>query len=94
MRSTAHSFVWVTPVIGRRKGSLTQWVVTIGTCGGSSAVWPWGLKWGTRNGMAGDGPCGGGFTRVVVGQIKPDILRQICDDQGGRQLCRCATNTQ
>ena len=26
-----------------------------------------------------------------MGQIKPDILRQIGDDRGGRQLCRCAS---
>jgi hypothetical protein len=31
---------------------------------------------------------GGSFTRVVVGQIKPDILAQIASDEGGRQLCR------
>ena len=38
-----------------------------------------------------DGAGGGGsFTRVVVGDIKPDILAQIARDEGGRQLCRRA----
>ena len=51
-----------------------------------------GCKGGVKTSLAvaGARQCSGGFTRVVVGQIKPDILRQISDDQGGRQLCRCA----
>ena len=68
--------------------------------GTTSTMWceccvPWQLggrvmRSPTADAVAGDRQCSGGFTRVVVGQIKPDILRQISDDQGGRQLCRCA----
>lgn len=29
-----------------------------------------------------------GFTRVVIGQLKPDILRQIAEDARGQKLCR------
>ena len=28
------------------------------------------------------------FTRVVIGQLKPDILRQVAEDARGQKLCR------
>lgn len=37
-----------------------------------------------------EGAAGGSFTRVVVSSLKPEILRQIADDEGGQQLCRRA----
>ncbi len=40
---------------------------------------------------AGSGPAqGASFTRVVVSSLKPEILAQIADDEGGQQLCRRA----
>ncbi len=33
---------------------------------------------------------GSSFTRVVVSSLKPEILRQIADEEGGQQLCRYA----
>ena len=52
---------------------------------------------GARDGAGGaaEGPAdpegaaaGGSFTRVVVSSLKPEILRQIADEEGGQQLCR------
>ena len=28
------------------------------------------------------------FTRVLIGQIKPEVLRQISSDEAGQQICR------
>ncbi len=28
------------------------------------------------------------FTRVIIGDLKPDILQQLADDAGGAQICR------
>jgi len=40
---------------------------------------------------AAGGPAqGASFTRVVVSSLKPEILAQIADDEGGQQLCRRA----
>ena len=52
-------------------------------------------------GSAAEGPAepegetaGGSFTRVVVSSLKPEILRQIADEEGGQQLCRYAPFSQ
>lgn len=34
---------------------------------------------------AGGGPS---FTRVVIGDLKPDVLRQIMDDEQGTHICQ------
>ena len=37
---------------------------------------------------AAEGAGGSSFTRVMIGQVKPNILRQIADEPGMQQLCR------
>ena len=32
---------------------------------------------------------GSSFTRVMIGNVRPDVLSQIHMDDEGRQLCRC-----
>lgn len=36
----------------------------------------------------GGGSGGGSFTRIMVGQVKQSVLRQIADDAGMQQVCR------
>ena len=43
------------------------------------------LREETQNEACGEG---GSFTRVVVGDLKPDILQQLADDTGGAHICR------
>ena len=37
---------------------------------------------------------GGGFTRVVIGDLKPDVLRQIMEDERGGQQYICQVGGQ
>jgi len=39
-------------------------------------------------GGAGGGGTGASFTRVVIGDLKPDVLRQIMDDVEGTHICQ------
>jgi len=34
------------------------------------------------------GGTGPSFTRVVIGDLKPDVLRQIMDDEQGTHICQ------
>ena len=52
---------------------------------GGAAEGPPSAAGGTLSGAA-DGAAGGSFTRVVVSSLKPEILRQIADEEGGQQL--------
>ena len=38
------------------------------------------------------GASGASFTRVMIGSVRPEVLRQIADDPGGRELCRYGEN--
>ncbi len=35
------------------------------------------------------GASGLSFTRVMIGNVRPEVLQQIANDPGGRELCRC-----
>ncbi|KAL4443930.1 hypothetical protein ABPG75_011667 [Micractinium tetrahymenae] len=39
-------------------------------------------------GEGGAGGAGPSFTRVVIGDLKPDVLRQIMDDEAGSHICQ------
>lgn len=42
---------------------------------------------------AGGSGAGPSFTRVVIGDLKPDVLRQIMDDEAGTHICQVGGGT-
>ena len=50
---------------------------------------PAGPHEGLANG-SGAGGDGHSFTRVVIGELKPDVLQQLADAEKGAQVCRWA----
>jgi hypothetical protein len=50
-----------------------------------SAAHAWVAAEGEEGGGGGAGPS---FTRVVIGDLKPDVLRQLMDDERGAHVCQ------